>query len=248
MKPFDGEARAQKVAGKVCSRSIDAARRAGLENQGAVRQRCRQHRCRDEAALEGSDVYEVDTLLEKRRRGGVVTYLVKWKGDRDQDSWEPVINIPRAIVREFEEERGPEEETDDDRDDDAASNSSEDEVAGVPPAAPPAAVACGGSRGRGSRGRGRGAGRKRARGEQGARASSPLWRLPPQMLQLQSHRPPPSGLHQPLLQHKHCGSRRALDAATSRHLFLNSEVCVHVPVCRVVDTLSADPQCRTAIF
>ena len=107
MKPFDGEARAQKVAGKVCSRSIDAARRAGLENQGAVRQRCRQHRCRDEAALEGSDVYEVDTLLEKRRRGGVVTYLVKWKGDRDQDSWEPVINIPRAIVREFEEERGP---------------------------------------------------------------------------------------------------------------------------------------------
>ena len=37
-----GGARA-KVAGKVCSRRIDAARRAGLENQGAVRQRCRQH-------------------------------------------------------------------------------------------------------------------------------------------------------------------------------------------------------------
>ena len=40
---FGGEARAGKVAGKVCARRIDAARRAGLENQGAVRQRCRQH-------------------------------------------------------------------------------------------------------------------------------------------------------------------------------------------------------------
>ena len=41
---FGGEARAGKVAGKVCARRIDAARRAGLENQGAVRQRCRQHK------------------------------------------------------------------------------------------------------------------------------------------------------------------------------------------------------------
>ena len=39
-----GEARAGKVAGKVCARRIDAARRAGLENQGAVCQRCRQHK------------------------------------------------------------------------------------------------------------------------------------------------------------------------------------------------------------
>ena len=43
---FDGEARGKKVAAKVCSRRIDAARRAAPENQGAVRQRCRHHRCR----------------------------------------------------------------------------------------------------------------------------------------------------------------------------------------------------------
>ena len=80
-----------------------------------------------DAALEGSDVYEVDTLLEKRRRGGVVTYLVKWKGVkyRGQESWEPVPNIPRAIIREFEEERGPDEETDDDAEPDDASDDSD---------------------------------------------------------------------------------------------------------------------------
>ena len=37
--------RARKSGWKVCSRRIDAARRAGLENQGAVCQRCRQHKC-----------------------------------------------------------------------------------------------------------------------------------------------------------------------------------------------------------
>lgn len=46
--------------------------------------------------------YEVDTLLSKRVRGGIVEYLVSWKGYDDQ-TWEPTENLPPVIVQVFED-------------------------------------------------------------------------------------------------------------------------------------------------
>ena len=63
----------------------------------------------------GSDVYVVDALRAKRRRGGVTEYFVHWKGwSAKWDTWEPGAHLPRSCICEFEDERGPEEETDDD--------------------------------------------------------------------------------------------------------------------------------------
>ena len=48
---------------------------------------------------------EVETILEKGSREGVVHYLVKWKGsDRPEDnSWEPLTNMDcQDLVDEFE--------------------------------------------------------------------------------------------------------------------------------------------------
>lgn len=46
----------------------------------------------------GSDVWEVDRLLEKRQcKGGRVEYLVKWKGWEDRfNSWEPSRRVVRS--------------------------------------------------------------------------------------------------------------------------------------------------------
>ena len=50
-------------------------------------------------ALRGSDVHEVDQLRAKRRRGGRIEYLVKWKGwGSEHDSWEPTAHLPRCTT------------------------------------------------------------------------------------------------------------------------------------------------------
>ena len=52
----------------------------------------------EEDGLLGSDVYQVDALHAKRRRGGRVEYLVKWKGwSSKYDSWEPTEHIPQCV-------------------------------------------------------------------------------------------------------------------------------------------------------
>ena len=80
----------------------------------------------DEEALEGSDIYEVEVLLAKRRRSGKAEYLVRWKGySACHDSWEPRENVARAAMREFEDARGPEEETDDDAEVDSGESEAE---------------------------------------------------------------------------------------------------------------------------
>ena len=66
-----------------------------------------------EEVEKGSDTYQVDELRGKRRRGGMIEYFVKWQGFSSRwDTWEPMGNLPQLVVRQFEDERGPEEETD----------------------------------------------------------------------------------------------------------------------------------------
>lgn len=50
--------------------------------------------------IEGEDEFEVEAIMDCRRRGGHIQYLVKWKGYPPEDnSWEPSSNIhaPRLI-------------------------------------------------------------------------------------------------------------------------------------------------------
>ena len=69
----------------------------------------------EEEALQGSDVFEVESLLVKRRNNSAAQYLIKWKGySSTLNSWKLTKHLPQNLVREFEDERGPEEETDDD--------------------------------------------------------------------------------------------------------------------------------------
>ena len=52
----------------------------------------------EEDGLLGADVYPLDSLRAKRRRGGCVEYLVKWKGwSSKYDSWEPTSHIPQYV-------------------------------------------------------------------------------------------------------------------------------------------------------
>ena len=54
----------------------------------------------EEDGLLGADVYPLDSLRAKRRRGGCVEYLVKWKGwSSKYDSWEPTSHIPQCVQR-----------------------------------------------------------------------------------------------------------------------------------------------------
>jgi hypothetical protein len=47
--------------------------------------------------LEGGDRYEVETILNSRKRGKGVQYLVKWKGySHNENTWEPSRNIDDA--------------------------------------------------------------------------------------------------------------------------------------------------------
>jgi Integrase zinc binding domain/Chromo (CHRromatin Organisation MOdifier) domain/RNase H-like domain found in reverse transcriptase/Integrase core domain len=48
--------------------------------------------------------YDVESILDKRKRKGVTEYLVRWKGcDKDEDTWEPTkhLNCPEK-VQDFE--------------------------------------------------------------------------------------------------------------------------------------------------
>eukprot|EP01017_Pseudomicrothorax_dubius_P013336 TRINITY_DN1582_c0_g1_i1.p1 TRINITY_DN1582_c0_g1~~TRINITY_DN1582_c0_g1_i1.p1 ORF type:complete len:249 (+),score=49.06 TRINITY_DN1582_c0_g1_i1:100-747(+) len=58
-------------------------------------------------ALEGEtsaeDIYEVESILGKRRRGGKTEYLIRWKGYSDTDNtWEPSQNVGRELIDAYE--------------------------------------------------------------------------------------------------------------------------------------------------
>jgi hypothetical protein len=52
-----------------------------------------------EESEDDEDVYEVEKIIEKRKKGRSIQYLVKWKGyDEDQNTWEPVKNLQNDDV------------------------------------------------------------------------------------------------------------------------------------------------------
>lgn len=62
----------------------------------------------DDLLASGSDdedIYTVERVVDKRRSGGRVQYLVKWLNYADEDNtWEPVENIlDQSIINEYEE-------------------------------------------------------------------------------------------------------------------------------------------------
>lgn len=56
---------------------------------------------------EESDVYQVEEIKDKRRKGGKTEYLVKWFGYSDKDNtWEEESNIfDKQMIQAFEESR-----------------------------------------------------------------------------------------------------------------------------------------------
>ena len=54
----------------------------------------------------GKEMYEVEKILDKRGRGRVVEYLVKWKDYNDprENTWEPTSNLKEAkeAINRFE--------------------------------------------------------------------------------------------------------------------------------------------------
>lgn len=62
--------------------------------------------------IEGEEEWEVEEVLDKRKRRGKVEYLVSWRGyGAEDDTWEPEGNLEHAkeLVEEFEK-RFPEAE------------------------------------------------------------------------------------------------------------------------------------------
>jgi len=57
----------------------------------------------EEYSEEEDDEYEVEKILDKRRKKGIIQYLVKWLG-YDETTWEPEENLEncRKLVEEFE--------------------------------------------------------------------------------------------------------------------------------------------------
>jgi hypothetical protein len=54
--------------------------------------------------IQGDDEYEVERILDERRRKGRKQYLVKWHGyDMNDSTWEPEENITNApnVIREW---------------------------------------------------------------------------------------------------------------------------------------------------
>lgn len=47
--------------------------------------------------------FEIEDILDSKRDGRRLYYLIKWKGFPDsENSWEPLSNIPaRGLVKEF---------------------------------------------------------------------------------------------------------------------------------------------------
>ena len=59
----------------------------------------------DDTDLESEEeaVWKVDRLLDRRVRGGVEQYLVKWNGcGHDQNSWEPKSNVTQDLIQAFQ--------------------------------------------------------------------------------------------------------------------------------------------------
>ena len=59
--------------------------------------------------IEGEEEYEVEKIINKRRRYGQWEYLVKWKEyTAEKDSWEKETNLKNAreVVEEYEKEYG----------------------------------------------------------------------------------------------------------------------------------------------
>ena len=118
-----------------------------------------------EDGVTGEDVYAVQDIVAKRRRGRppVTEYLIHWKGySTAQNTWEPSAHMPAHLISEFNESRiGLEEETDnDDSEGDDSEGEEEQPPAPAPakrratlaaPSAPPAKAARGTKAAAGSR-------------------------------------------------------------------------------------------------
>jgi len=52
--------------------------------------------------------YEVESLVDRKRVGNAVKYLVKWKGfGSDDNTWEEASGIPANLVKKFDNQYGP---------------------------------------------------------------------------------------------------------------------------------------------
>jgi hypothetical protein len=47
--------------------------------------------------VEGHPEYEVEQVLDQRKRGRGIQYLIKWKGyGHEENTWEPASNLSHA--------------------------------------------------------------------------------------------------------------------------------------------------------
>ena len=52
--------------------------------------------------LEKRGIYEVDRILNMRRRKGKSEYLIKWRGyDNSENTWENEKNIPELLIKKY---------------------------------------------------------------------------------------------------------------------------------------------------
>ena len=54
--------------------------------------------------IEGEEQYEVETIIQHRRKGNRYEYLIKWKGyGSNENTWEPEVNLSNSeeILKEY---------------------------------------------------------------------------------------------------------------------------------------------------